>query len=115
MEAPWLHSRNEVKMDLQKEYQREVFRQYNRARRGQLEKGRVNRALGLLMSHTFVDKMRQYGTTYTHCNCPDYENRTIFCKHRIAFIINWRAIQAIQALQALQERLEKEPLATKLP
>lgn len=95
-------------MKLQRAYQREIFRQYNRAkgaaRRGQLEKGRVNRALGIAMSSHFVDKMRQYGTTYFHCNCPDFENRTIFCKHRLAYVMNWRAIQE------LQEQFEKDAI-----
>ena len=87
-------------MDLQTAYRKEIFRQYNRARVA-VDRGRANRALGLLMSQEkFGDKIKQYGTTYYGCNCPDSEIRNMLCKHRIAFVINWRAIQHIAELIA---------------
>jgi len=79
-------------------YRKEIFRQYNRARVA-TEVGRTNRALGLLMKpQLFKDKIQQYGTTYNGCNCPDTEIRNMLCKHRIAFVINWRAIQHLKEL-----------------
>lgn len=87
-------------MDLQSAYKREVFRQYNRAKYV-TDRGRANRALGLLMSQKkFGAKIKQYSTTYYGCNCPDSEIRNMLCKHRIAFVINWRAIQHVAELIA---------------
>ena len=85
-------------MDLHTAYVKEVFRQYNRARHT-TESGRCNRALGLLMSKDkFCAKIKEYNTTYYGCICPDAVNRNMLCKHRIAFVINWRAIQHIANL-----------------
>lgn len=85
-------------MDLHTAYVKEVFRQYNRARH-MTEVGRCNRALGLLMSPEKLSaKIKQYNTTYYGCVCPDAVNRNMLCKHRIAFVINWRAIQHIANL-----------------
>lgn len=85
-------------MDLHSEYKREVFRQYNLAKVA-TDRGRANRALGLLMSKTkFKDKVREYRTTYYGCYCPDSEIRNMLCKHRIAFVINWRAVQHLKEL-----------------
>ena len=85
-------------MDL---YKQEVFRQYNRAkvaaRRGQLDPKRLNRALGLLLSRRFYSKIREYGTTYNSCGCPDAANRNHFCKHRLAVIMAQRATQYVQS------------------
>jgi hypothetical protein len=82
-------------------YQREMFRQYNRARAKGVDRRRLNKALGLLMSRqTYCAKVSQYRTTYSSCQCPDYENRTTLCKHRLAFVINWRAIQHVAELVA---------------
>lgn len=88
-------------MDLQTAYRKEIFRQYNRARVA-TDPGRCDRALGLLMKpDRFADKIREYSTTYNGCNCPDSEIRNALCKHRIAFVINWRATQYI--MQLLEE------------
>jgi hypothetical protein len=85
-------------MDLHTEYKREVFRQYNHAKQV-TDRGRANRALGLLMSKTkFKEKIQEYQTTYYECHCPDSEIRNMLCKHRIAFVINWRAIQCLAEL-----------------
>ena len=67
-----------------------IFKHYNRARNsGVLDEKRVNRALGIALSKTFTEKMKQYGTTKTTCYCPDSEHRAHWCKHKIAFWINW--------------------------
>ena len=85
-------------MDVQTAYRKEIFRQYNRARVA-TEPGRANRALGLLMDQNrFGEKVKEYRTTYNGCNCPDSEIRNMLCKHRIAFVINWRAIQHVMKL-----------------
>ena len=87
-------------MDLQTAYRKEIFRQYNRAK-GATDRGRANRALGLLMSQKrFIAKVKEYRTTYYGCYCPDSEIRNALCKHRIAFVINWRAIQHVAELIA---------------
>lgn len=79
-------------------HRQEVFRQYNRARR-KTDSGRANRALGLLMTpDRFKAKIQEYGTNYNGCNCPDSQHRGMLCKHRIAFIINWRAVQYVQKM-----------------
>ena len=110
--APSLKLRCEVKMDLQTAYRKEVFRQYNRAKHV-TEKGRCNRALGLLMSKDrFGEKIKQYSTTYYGCNCPDAVNRNMLCKHRIAFVINWRAIQHVaELLEKGKVEFGDDPLA----
>jgi hypothetical protein len=88
-------------MDISTAYRTEVFRQYNRAR-SVCEQGRCNRALGLLMHKSlFRDKIAQYSTTYNGCECPDSQVRHMLCKHRIAFVINWRAVQYIMKLLEL--------------
>jgi hypothetical protein len=85
-------------MDLQTAYRKEIFRQYNKAKQA-TEPGRANRALGLLMSpDKFGAKIKEYSTTYNGCDCPDSEIRNMLCKHRIAFVINWRAIQYLMEL-----------------
>lgn len=90
-------------MDLETAYRAEVFRQYNKARHV-TEPGRCNRALGLLMQpRLFTEKIRQYNTTYYGCVCPDAVNRNMLCKHRIAFVINWRAIQYLMQLLETSE------------
>lgn len=99
-------------MDIQTAYRKEIFRQYNKARCA-TEPGRANRALGLLMSpDLFTEKRKEYGTTYGGCNCPDSEIRNMLCKHRIAFVINWRAIQYImQMLEEGQIEISDDSLA----
>ncbi|MHA2086189.1 MAG: hypothetical protein ACXABD_20795 [Candidatus Thorarchaeota archaeon] len=85
-------------MDVQTAHRKEIFRQYNRARHA-CEVGRANRALGLLMNvEKFKAKIKEYDTTYYGCSCPDTEIRNMLCKHRIAFVINWRAIQHVAEL-----------------
>jgi hypothetical protein len=113
---PHCYFKVEVKMDLQTAYRKAVLEQYNKAKgagkRHQLDEGRVNRAFGLVMSSAFCAKMRQYGTTYRSCYCPDAENRTAFCKHRLAFIMNWRAIQQVSQLIADGKvEINDDPLA----
>ena len=96
--APSFTLDKNIDMRIQTAYRQEVFRQYNRARHA-TEVGRCNRALGLLMKPELLKaKIMQYGTTYVGCNCPDSISRNVLCKHRIAFVINWRAIQHLQEL-----------------
>ena len=89
---------SKITMYLHTAYRKEIFKQFNKARYA-TETGRCNRALGLLMKpELFKAKIMEYGTTYGGCNCPDSEIRNMLCKHRIAFVINWRAIQHLQKL-----------------
>ena len=90
-------------MDLQTAYREEIDRQYAKAREAaatkpRLESGRVDRAYQLVLSEGFCEKMKQYQTTMNNCLCPDFQLRTSLCKHRIAFVFNWRAIQHVMAL-----------------
>ncbi len=57
------------------------------ARRGELDPGRVNRALGLTLRSDGPAKLAEYHTTEAHCGCEDYRYRRGFCKHRIALSI----------------------------
>jgi len=79
-----------------------TFKHYNKAKgagkRGQLETGRVNRALGLLMSGKIYEKRSEYASTSGHCLCPDAVQRGAICKHRIAEMILSRVYEDIQQL-----------------
>jgi len=54
-----------------------------------IEIGRLNRALGLVMSEDKEGKAKRYLTDFTTCFCPDHWQRggTFICKHRLAFMI----------------------------
>lgn len=54
------------------------------ARRGELDSGRVNRALGLALRNDGLQKIVEYRTTEDRCGCDDFRYRGGFCKHRIA-------------------------------
>lgn len=54
------------------------------ARRGQLDDGRVRRALGLCLRKDGLSKLVEYRTTDDACGCEDFRYRRTFCKHRIA-------------------------------
>lgn len=77
-----------------------VFVYYNKAKgagkRGQLEQGRVNRALRLIQEGNLQEKIKQYGTTITSCNCPDSVHRGGVCYHRIAMMIMKRVYDDVQ-------------------
>lgn len=79
-----------------------IFKYYNRAKEqtkpgGKLEKGRVNRALGLCLSKERYDLMlKKYQTTVIDCTCPDRTHRVYWCKHRVAVGIMYRVKQDIQ-------------------
>ena len=64
----------------------DLFRAYNAARKlardGYLDKGRVNRALGLALSKG----TRPYATTIETCDCLDRYYRGAACKHQIALL-----------------------------
>lgn len=78
----------------------EIFTVYNFARHaarlGKLDQGRVNRALGLVLS----GERRPYLTSVAGCTCPDSRNHV--CKHRIAKMIEYR-IQEARKKQAEEE------------
>lgn len=55
-----------------------LFTSYNHMRgAGAVERGRLNRALGLVQS----GEERPYVTTETSCTCPDFQYRGGACKH----------------------------------
>jgi uncharacterized Zn finger protein len=55
---------------------------------GKLEKGRVNKALGLVQSG---DRENKYNTTIQSCECPDSKfNPGGICKHRVAMMMDVR-------------------------
>jgi hypothetical protein len=55
------------------------------AKHGQLDDGRVRRALGLCLRRDGLAKLVEYRTTDDTCQCEDFRyRRGIFCKHRIA-------------------------------
>lgn len=69
----------------------EIFSMYNKARaaarKGKLEAGRVNRALGILQTQNYVNK---YNTTIHSCNCEDHKRHQVPCKHMVALMIKVR-------------------------
>jgi hypothetical protein len=71
-----------------------LFAAYNHARRaaaiGQLERGRLNRALGLAMRR---DQTPRYVTTLAACSCPDHWHRgpRVICAHRLKLMLLARA------------------------
>ena len=79
-----------------------VFVYYNKAKgagkRGQLDKGRVNRALRLIQEEKLHEKVAQYRTTITSCNCPDSIHRGGICYHRIAMMIMKRVYDDVQRI-----------------
>lgn len=79
-----------------------TFKHYNKAKgagkRGQLETGRVNRALGLLLSGKIDTKRSEYACTSGRCLCPDAVQRGSICKHRIAEMIISRVYEDMQQL-----------------
>jgi vancomycin permeability regulator SanA len=80
----------------QKARQSEIMTVYNKARaaarKGLLDEGRVNRALGLLMSGT--NGNRPYNTTTKTCDCPDHIKTGKACKHMIKMMMQVRISQA---------------------
>lgn len=56
------------------------------ARRGRLEEGRVNRALGIAQQ-TGETHIEKYGSTATGCTCPDRRFRGVTCKGMIALAL----------------------------
>ena len=59
-------------------------------RNGKLEKGRFNRAFGLLQKNDFIEVVNKYNTTLSSCDCPDSRARKTICKHRIAMMVLYR-------------------------
>lgn len=56
-----------------------VFRSYNvmraAARRGFIDEGRLNRALGIVLSKSELNHIVRYHTTPESCECPDFRYR----------------------------------------
>lgn len=81
-----------------------AFEQYNKAKKVPIfERGRVNRALGIVLSNNYREQIDKYGTTLSRCHCPDSEHRQVTCKHRIAFEMNYGMWEAIQEMDAKGE------------
>lgn len=60
---------------------RRIFRNYNAARALGVDRGRLNKALGLAQTKA---PARRYFTTTDDCTCPDRKYRGGLCKHIIA-------------------------------
>lgn len=68
-----------------------LFTRYNHLRSaGDVERGRLNRALGLAQS----GEERPYITTATSCTCPDFKYRGGTCKHVAALQLKDPAAEA---------------------
>ncbi|MGD9724771.1 MAG: SWIM zinc finger family protein [Pirellulales bacterium] len=57
-----------------------LFRNYNAARALGLDRGRLNKALGLAQSKSAP----KYITSADFCSCADAKYRGVTCKHQIA-------------------------------
>lgn len=60
-----------------------IFTAYNAAKTLDLDRGRLNRGLGIAQSHM----MRKYETTSTSCTCADHRYRSVTCKHMISLML----------------------------
>lgn len=81
-----------------------VFSTYNTLRgAGTVERGRLNRALGLAQSQ----EERPYETTHESCTCPDWQYRISKtggqCKHQTALLLSTVAEQAEEPEEASRE------------
>lgn len=72
----------------------EIFSAFNKikaiGRRGLWDMGRMNRALGLIISQAIRgerEEAEDYVTTKTGCTCPDCHYRKVVCKHMISLYI----------------------------
>jgi len=84
----------------------EIFSMYNKARaaakKGKLDAGRVNRALGVLQSK----QSRGYQTTIKSCNCEDHKRHPqVACKHMVAKMIETRIEQKQSKVQPQQQMI----------
>lgn len=71
----------------------EIFRFYNKARWvSGWDKGRSNRALGLLLQKDQSWRKKYHPTTRS-CGCPDHAKTNLVCKHMRAIMIETRIIQ----------------------
>lgn len=66
-----------------------IFRAYNAMRALPVDRGRLNRALGVVQSK----EPRPYHYTIDHCDCPDaYYRPWEKCKHRLAALLEAGAL-----------------------
>lgn len=86
----------------------EIFSAYNRirtlVRSGIFEAGRMNRALGLMISQSLTGSHigDEYVTTRNGCSCPDSTYRHSKCKHMIAVNMLYSIHTARQSTQGAQ-------------
>ncbi len=85
-----------------------IFTEYNRHRAaGDVERGRLNRALGLAQSN----EERPYTTSAESCTCPDWQYRVSVkggqCKHQLALMLAVAGAEAV-AEEAVVEAVEVE-------
>jgi len=64
-----------------------IFHVYNLAKRTDVDRERLNRALGLVLRKDGLTETKwgKYHTTLESCDCPDHRYRGIKCKHMIAY------------------------------
>ncbi len=79
-----------------------IFTSYNRQRAaGEVERGRLNRALGLAQSN----EERPYTTSAESCTCPDWQYRVSVkrgqCKHQAALMLAVAGAEAEAAAEAV--------------
>lgn len=84
-----------------------IFRAYNYARKvanssNKIEIGRLNRALGLVLSGRIFARAKLYGTTTKQCHCRDrqpgrYQETGRLCKHMLALMIVTRMREYMEA------------------
>lgn len=67
-----------------------LFTAFNCAKRLPVDRGRLNRALGLAQSKAPIG----YGATADECDCPDSRYSGWTCKHRLASVLVAMAVQA---------------------
>lgn len=72
-----------------------LFTWYNKARKAPIvERGRLNRALGLLQrADGGQSQFDEYGTALNFCGCPDQQYTRHYCKHQLAKMLEHRVYQ----------------------
>lgn len=88
-----------------------TFSAYNRATNyyGKEDRGRTNRALGITQANGGIEnKVYQYNTTLTDCNCPDRQYRHVVCKHMRALQIREKTTNPEHVLDLVRKNTHQK-------
>lgn len=97
-----------------------IFHAYNLARHAarsnkRIEMKRLNRALGLLLSGKWEEKVQEYHTEPGKCYCMDSYREGVWCKHRLALMLKYRAEHPLSRECIRELRIAEEDMKHGLP